>query len=115
MIEKVVDLFCLVHGESTRNAFKVKIGENEDVSDLRDEIKNKKPNAFANIDADKLTLWGVSIPFDNADATLAGLELEDSDEKGTKKLRPTDRISTIFPGDPPENSIHIIVQPPVTG
>ncbi|RUS22580.1 LOW QUALITY PROTEIN: hypothetical protein BC937DRAFT_88367, partial [Endogone sp. FLAS-F59071] len=38
---------------------------------------------FANIDADKLTLWKVSIPDDNnTDTVLANLVLENNDEKG---------------------------------
>jgi len=115
-MREVIVLRCLVYGESTKNIFRVRIGEDDEVSDLKDAIKAKKQNAFANVDADKLTLWRVSIPLDdNADATLANLKLESSDEKGIKELRPSDGISRVFHQDLGKRHIHVIIQPPVTG
>ena len=70
---------------------------------------------FENIPAKDLTLWRVFIPFDEVDAALPGLKLENSDENGIRELKPMEYISLVFPGGPAENYIHIIVQPPVTG
>ncbi|KAF9342633.1 hypothetical protein BGX26_007146 [Mortierella sp. AD094] len=57
---KDLTLFCLVDGDST--PFSVDIDASKTVDHLKDAIKLKKPNDFNDIDADKLTLWHVSIP-----------------------------------------------------
>ena len=115
MKEPIV-LRCVTYRRSANNIFRVWIRKDDEVSDLKEVIKEKKQNDFANIDADRLTLWRVSVPVDdNADAALAGLVLENSKERGIKELRPIDRISVIFPGNLAENHVHVIVQPPATG
>ena len=49
-------LGCLVIGED--NGFTIEIDKIKTISQLRDIIKNdKKKNAFANIDANELTLF----------------------------------------------------------
>jgi hypothetical protein len=57
---RTISIFCWILSEST-SPFSVKIADHAStVDDLKDEIVKKKPNAFANIDADVLTLWKVS-------------------------------------------------------
>jgi hypothetical protein len=65
-----ITLFCLVKGNTTANAFSVKISRDEPISELKDVIKAKKPNDFA----DKLKLWKVEIP-DDRDDLLSNLSL----------------------------------------
>ncbi|KAG0009098.1 hypothetical protein BGZ81_003632, partial [Podila clonocystis] len=65
MSDNRMSLFCLVDGEATANAFSVKVSSNDTVDDLKDLIKTKKTNDFSDIDANKLTLWRVSIPDDD--------------------------------------------------
>jgi len=118
-MEEVITLFCSVHGESRRDVFSVEIG-NKPISDLKDAIKEKKPNDFVHIDADKLTLWKVSIPINkDTDAVLDDLVLENNDEKGIRELEfPSDDIFDVFEVDSEKfvrKNIHVIVQPPVTG
>ena len=114
-MEQAIILRCLVYGESMENIFRVRIGEEGEVSDLKDAIKEKKHPQFEDIPAKNLTLWRVSVPLDdNVDVALAGLELKDSDEKRIKKLRPSDEISGAFL-DLDKKHIHVIIQPPVTG
>ncbi|KAF9968922.1 hypothetical protein BGZ73_009039, partial [Actinomortierella ambigua] len=60
MITNPLTLFCLVDGESTSNAFSVKIPPSDSVDDLKELIENKKAPEFDDIAADKLTLWRVS-------------------------------------------------------
>ncbi|CAG8436189.1 7096_t:CDS:2 [Funneliformis caledonium] len=52
-------LWCFVQGSSS--IFKVNIGTNNDIDDLKEAIKSKKPNDTAGVDADKLRLWGVNV------------------------------------------------------
>ena len=57
-----ITLSCLVVGENPyENAFEVDIEINKSISKLRDAIKEKKQNDFANVDPDKLKLWKVDI------------------------------------------------------
>ncbi|KFH63329.1 hypothetical protein MVEG_10739 [Podila verticillata NRRL 6337] len=67
MTDNRLTLFCLIDGEAMFNAFSVKISSGDTVDDLKDLIKAKKTNDFSDLDADKLTLWRVSIPDDDDD------------------------------------------------
>ncbi|KAF9342828.1 hypothetical protein BGX26_006780, partial [Mortierella sp. AD094] len=58
----LLKLFCLVDGESPSNAFPLSISSTDDVGILKELIKSKKTVDFADIDADKLTLWHVAVP-----------------------------------------------------
>ncbi|KAF8922808.1 hypothetical protein BGZ52_010935, partial [Haplosporangium bisporale] len=64
MTDNRMSLFCLVDGESTSSVFPVKMSADDSIGDLKKLIKSKKTNDFSDIDADKLTLWRVSIPVD---------------------------------------------------
>ena len=55
----LITLWCIARRSTT--AFKVSAGTNNDLSDLRELIRNKKPNDFANVDPDNLILWHVNI------------------------------------------------------
>ncbi|KAF8931909.1 hypothetical protein BGZ47_011637, partial [Haplosporangium gracile] len=61
MTDNRLSLFCLVNGEATSNAFPVEIEATKTIGDLKELIKTKKTNDFQDVDADKLTLWRVSI------------------------------------------------------
>ena len=101
-----ITLLCLVKGNTTASAFAVDIDREKLVSHLKDAIKAKKQNDFAGVDADRLKLWKVSIPGDQDDQ-LRNLSLEDSDE-----LLAIRKISKYFPNSPPEEHIHVLVEPP---
>ncbi|GES78867.1 hypothetical protein GLOIN_2v1735228 [Rhizophagus clarus] len=59
LISTPVTLWCIARGSTT--AFKVTAGMDNDLSDLRELIRNKKPNDFANVDPNNLILWHVNI------------------------------------------------------
>ena len=54
-----ITLCCWVLRES-KDSFEVDIDDSKSVSCLKEAIVKKKPYTFANIEADKLTLWQVS-------------------------------------------------------
>ncbi|KAF9078942.1 hypothetical protein BGX23_005644, partial [Mortierella sp. AD031] len=62
MTDNRFNLFCLVNGEASSNAFSIKIPSTDTVDDLKDLIKTKKAPRFDDVAADELTLWKVSIP-----------------------------------------------------
>ncbi|RUS15037.1 hypothetical protein BC937DRAFT_92978 [Endogone sp. FLAS-F59071] len=112
-MSNIVSLFCLVRGESPQRAFKVRISKHDNVSDLKDLIKEESQNDFRDIDARNLTLWKVNIPIptdDDEKEVLANLTLEDNEEEGVQELVPTWKIRNAFPGELEEDTIHIIVK-----
>jgi hypothetical protein len=67
----IITLSRLVAGENPYdNAFNVKVNKTEAVSELKDAIKEKKQNDFANVDADKLKLWKVDISLEEPNEKL---------------------------------------------
>ena len=101
-----ITLLCLVNGNKTASAFAVDIDREKLVSHLKDAIKAKNSQTFANVDAKDIKLWKVKIP-DDQDDLLSTLTLNDGDE-----LLATKKISKYFPDSPLEEHIHIIVKLP---
>jgi hypothetical protein len=105
-----IELNCLVHGATpaTDRVFPVVIARSRTVGTLKDLIKQKKHPEFVDLAADKLNLWGVSIPLDNnADNTLKQLVLRDDEAKGIQKLLPAKRLSSYFSDEPAEEHVHV--------
>ena len=101
-----ITLFCLVKGNTTANAFSVKISREEPISELKKAIKAEKQNDFAGVDADKLRLWKKEIP-DDQDDLLSNLILNDEPE-----LLATREIGDYWTEKPPKRHIHVIVKLP---
>ncbi|KAF9177733.1 hypothetical protein BGZ51_008414 [Haplosporangium sp. Z 767] len=100
-------LFCLVEG--TIMPFSIDISTTETVDHLKDIIKAKNAVEFKDVDAKDLMLWYVSIPVTENDDELSIL-LDALNEK--KDLGPTTRLSKLFAGTPPKDTIHVTVQRP---
>ncbi|KAG0047663.1 hypothetical protein BGZ90_007830 [Linnemannia elongata] len=111
MANKILNLFCLVDGEGTSNAFSVKVASTDTVDGLKKLIKAEKTNKFSDFDADQLTLWRVSIPVvpANRHKPIFLNEIESPVE-----LDPTDDVSEAFPSRNklPKKTIYVIVQRP---
>ncbi|KAG0354706.1 hypothetical protein BGZ54_001517, partial [Gamsiella multidivaricata] len=107
----VLPLFCLVEGHSTSRAFIIDVPAAHTVANLESLIKAKRTPEFDDIAADKLTLWLVSIPvLDDEDDGEPAVMLDGLSEK--KELKPTTRLSKLFPEGLPKDAVHIIVQRP---
>ncbi|KAF9917553.1 hypothetical protein BGZ65_012839, partial [Modicella reniformis] len=100
-------IWCVVDGKST--SFPVDIPADGTVGHLKDRIKEKKPNDFADIDADELTLWKVSLPNTATADTLTLGSLPDGSTKN--KLDARFLVSNLFPEGQGVND-YIIVKPP---
>src|SRR6266542_1738717 len=103
-----ITLLCLVKGNTTASAFAVDIDREKLVSHLKEVIKEKNAQTFANIDAKDLKLWNVTIPGDRDDQ-LRNLILQDSDE-----LLAINDIGDYWPEKPLKKNIHVLVEPPET-
>ncbi|CAH1768421.1 623_t:CDS:2, partial [Entrophospora sp. SA101] len=97
-------------GGSKEKAFKVIAGTDDDVSDLKEKIKGKRPNTFTNTDAAEIVLWKVNIPIDE-DAMEVDIFLKDIQDK-LKLSIPTRKICDVFTENIADASIHIIVKQP---
>ncbi|KAF9323778.1 hypothetical protein BG006_001163, partial [Podila minutissima] len=106
-----ITLFCLQNGEAASRAFSVEIDPTKTVDHLKKLIKVEKTNDFSDVDADKLTLWLVTIPIADDDDELP-IQLSNVETEDKKKLGPATRLSKVFSEDIPEEMIHIIVQRP---
>ncbi|PKY33153.1 hypothetical protein RhiirB3_344105 [Rhizophagus irregularis] len=62
-----ITLLCLVKGNTLVNAFPVDIDKDRLIGHLKEAIKTKNPQTFANVDAKDIKLWKVSIPGDQDD------------------------------------------------
>ncbi|KAF9901145.1 hypothetical protein EC991_006460 [Linnemannia zychae] len=107
MTNNPLTLFCLVDGESTFNAFSVRIEPTMTISDLKDVIKTKSAPLFDDVAAKELILWHVSIP-DKDDGAPVLLDTITAGEK--MKLRATLELSDVFTVKPSKAMIHIIIQ-----
>ena len=101
-----ITLLCLVKGNTTASAFAVDIDREKLVSHLKDAIKAKNPQTFANVDPKDLKLWKKEIP-DDQDDLLSNLILNDEPE-----LLATREIGDYWTEKPPKRNIHVIVEPP---
>ena len=101
-----ITLLCLVKGNKTTNAFAVDIDSGKLVSHLKDVIKEKNTQTFANVDAKDIKLWKVKIPGDQDDQ-LRNLNLKDSEE-----LLAINDIGDYWPTTPPKKHIHVIIKLP---
>ncbi|KAK3844547.1 MAG: hypothetical protein J3R72DRAFT_72127 [Linnemannia gamsii] len=109
MNDTCIRLFCLVDGQPTSNAFSVSISTAATIDELKDAIKTKKAQEFDDIDADKLTLWRVSIPDDGDECPIL---VDNVPESEREKLRATTKLYKEFDTDLPEETIDILVRRP---
>ncbi|KAH7885486.1 hypothetical protein F5I97DRAFT_1885976, partial [Phlebopus sp. FC_14] len=101
-----VPLFCLVYGETFSTAFAVEIGRGKLVSHLKELIKEKKMHSCEHIDAGCLQLWRVGIPI-TKDGAPQKPNLRDED-----RLESAHELSRVFPEEPLEGYVSIIVKIP---
>ncbi|THU85815.1 hypothetical protein K435DRAFT_378695 [Dendrothele bispora CBS 962.96] len=98
-------IFCCIAGSD--RPFSVDMLSSLTVDDLKEAIKQKRPNDLKSIDSATLDLFEVSFK------SGPSLAKQVKDEvKFEKPLKPTRKLSKIFPNEPPEKTIHIVVRLP---
>src|ERR1700733_7977482 len=104
-------IFCYVRDEHYKQAFAVKIEEDEDVAALKEAIKAKKSKSFHQVDADSLVLWASPVPYnEDLKENVERLNLDYD-----KSLQPLDSLSGIFSSELEKKSIHVVVDSPPSG
>jgi hypothetical protein len=87
--------------------FHVDIGRSKTVNDLKDAISLKKPNGLKHIDARRLVLYKVKLPYSENLERLVSQTLKEELEN------PLSKLSKIFPKKPSAQVISILVEVPV--
>ena len=102
-----------------QRVFSVKIKEDDNVSTLKDIIKEKASPDFNDIVANSLLLWKVSLPYDrnlirnvNDSNLIEGDGSPAPNNEQILPLLPLQKISTVFSEPPLEGRVHIVVKPP---
>ncbi|KAF8936567.1 hypothetical protein BGZ47_009441 [Haplosporangium gracile] len=109
MATNTLTLFCLISGDSTSCAFKVRILDTyADIGDLKKAIIGENPGAFEHIDAKDLVLWRVTIPVNENAGDEHVIKPDDLDDK-TKLGNPRTHLSKLFPETPDDNT-YIVVE-----
>lgn len=101
-------LFCYVRGDHYTQAFEVKIGKEESVAALKENIKEKAGQTFRDIDDKSLVLWKASVTYNKN--LKENVELLDLDYD--KSLEPLDSLSDIFSSELEKKSIHVVIDRP---
>ena len=93
---------CFLLGDDSST---VKIPRTENVSILRDLVKEKQSRRLNYVDASELTVWKVSLPVDAISPELTV-------GKECQKLHSLQKISSIFREALADEHVHILVQVP---
>ena len=114
-----ITLNCLIPGEEARDIFEVTISNanNNRVSSLGVEIRNRRLDLFRDIDSSRLVLYKVR---DSMSDNAIILDLRNNNVAvlvGTELMNPQDTIYSYFPTQPQpiyagEKGINVIVYPP---
>ncbi|KAF8157793.1 hypothetical protein B0H34DRAFT_844095 [Crassisporium funariophilum] len=102
-----LSLNCLIVGEDPDRTFTVKIPKTENISILKDLIKEKKPSSLRNIDAKNIDLWQISFPIDDLETAVKNLNLA----RYPKLSPPSKKLNTFFT-DAADDCLHIIAKVP---
>jgi hypothetical protein len=103
----LLSLNCFVLGSDSSGIFTVKILKTENVSILKDLIKEKQSPRLNHVVASELILTQISLPVDDdLEESLKTVDLA--------PLNPLLPLSRVFPRVE-ENRLHIVVQAPTTG
>lgn len=114
-----LQLNCFLLGEPVDQVFAVKIAPSEPVDALKKVIKAEQPVTFQHVDSRSLVLRKVSLPMNESlEENLNNLSLVVDDgspqvptQLPNEELRSSMRIlSEIFPGQPIEDHVHIVIQ-----
>lgn len=103
---KALTLNCWVRGSDVENVFEVKISRADNVTALKEAIKNKIPVTFRDVDAVFLPLYKPRDPVPRPYRESLG---EFNLSEHSELLKTDDDLSEVFPAPPPKRHIHVIV------
>jgi hypothetical protein len=109
MTPDTLSIDCIVLGDSHESdVFTVEILETENVSILKDLIKEKRSRRLHHVDALDLAVWKVSVPIDDDfEEKMKALDL-----KSEHSLSGRTKLATLFPHKSADDCLEIVVKVP---
>ena len=101
-----LSLNCYLLGDDPDQIFTVKVSETDNVSTLKDLIKEKNAFALKDVDAKVLKIWRVDLAIPNLKKSLDEITFDD-----TNSLSPVDVLSDVFLA-PTRKHVHVIIESP---
>lgn len=115
MSDQTLELFCLIVGDDPlQQNFAITIDKKKRVSELKSLIKAANTPSLNNLAAKELTLWIVSISFDDVmNRVINDLLINSHGEvDGRTSLYSHLRLSDVFPENPVSDRLHILITIP---
>ncbi|CAG8794043.1 3823_t:CDS:2 [Gigaspora margarita] len=112
----IITIHCLVLGDTPpdEHVLPITVSKKNTILDLKKNLKNERKNDLANIDACNLKLWKVNIPLNilnkKLDAFKNSLDINIEKMLDGESLHSISKICKVFPDEPSDECIHIIVQ-----
>lgn len=110
MSNSLITLFVIIDRETIADAFPIDIDTSKTIGHLKQLIKDHNPRSVSALDARKLRLWHINIPY----ASERGYEDTISLHElcGTCLLAPYLKLKDFFGANPDGRKIHILVELP---
>lgn len=107
MSDDTVTLYCLLDGEPPDKVFKIKVDRDDEIYDLKCEIKKARHKTLEGFDAASLTIRKVCVPLGDD----AALERAQQLQSPREKLQPWDKVAKHF-STKRDSCLHLLVQFP---
>jgi len=109
---QLLSLNCLFFKDDSTKVFTVKIPESENVSILKELIKEKKARRLAQLDASDLTLYKVSLSDVEVDSYLKGANTDSKGNSAATRilLPPMKKLKELFLEPLQGDLVHVIVE-----
>ncbi|GES79684.1 hypothetical protein RCL_jg23402.t1 [Rhizophagus clarus] len=108
--EPEITLNCLIHSEPIDYIFRVIVRNNTTIDVFRKLIKEKNEPEFNEIATRLLKLWKVDVHFDSDN--LGNPDVNIATVLNGNKFFSRYRVGNVFPEQPPEDHVHIIIELP---
>jgi len=111
-LQSLLSVNCLLLGDDSTKAFTVKIPESENVSILKELIKEKNTYHLAHLDAKDLILYKVTLSSAEVDARLkeANTDSKVNTAFTRNPLLTLKKLKEVFPEALQEDHVHIIIE-----
>ncbi|KAG9061395.1 hypothetical protein KI688_007379 [Linnemannia hyalina] len=110
MSNSFITLFIIIDRETIADAFPIDIDPSKTIGHLKQLIKNHNPRSVSDLDARKLRLWHINIPYAHERGYEDTIRLHEV--CGTCLLAPYLKLKDFFGTNPDGKKIHILVELP---
>ncbi|KAG0051593.1 hypothetical protein BGZ89_003482 [Linnemannia elongata] len=110
MSSSLITLFVIIDHETIADAFPIDIDASKTIGHLKQLIKNHNPRSVGALDARKLRLWHINIPYAHERGYEDTIRLQEV--CGRCLLAPYLKLGDFFGTKPDGQKIHVLVELP---